>query len=148
VLSSTLVGFITVGLNYLAPDTVFLYLVNTSGAIALLVWLVIAVSQLILRHRMGADAAGRLSLKMWVFPYLTWFAIISIVALLIGMAILEKTRQELLISLLLAGIVVGIGLWRYRGDNRPRTDLPIPEDQLPDPTLPDAPRPDEVPQPA
>ncbi|TFC01278.1 amino acid permease [Cryobacterium mannosilyticum] len=119
VLASTVVGFITVGLNYLAPDTVFLFLVNTSGAIALLVWLVIAVSQLILRRRMGAEAAGRLSLKMWAFPYLTWFAIVSIVALLVGMAILEKTRQELLMSLLLAAVVAGIGLWRYRGDTRP-----------------------------
>jgi GABA permease len=117
VLASTVVGFITVGLNYLAPDTVFLFLVNTSGAIALLVWLVIAVSQLILRRRMGAEAADRLSLKMWAFPFLTWFAIASIVALLVGMAILEKTRQELLMSLLLAAVVAAIGLWRYRGRN-------------------------------
>ncbi|TFD31650.1 amino acid permease [Cryobacterium sp. TMT1-19] len=116
VLSSTVVGFITVGLNYIAPDTVFLLLVNTSGAIALLVWLVIAVSQLILRRRMGTDAASRLSLKMWAFPYLTWLAIGAIVALLAGMAILERTRMELLMSLLLAGVVVGIGLWKYRGD--------------------------------
>ncbi|TFD29439.1 amino acid permease [Cryobacterium cryoconiti] len=119
VLSSTVVGFITVGMNYLYPDTVFLFLVNTSGAIALLVWLVIAVSQLLLRRRMGTDAASRLSLKMWAFPYLTWVAIAAIVALLVGMAILERTRQELLMSMLLAGIVVGIGLWKYRGNLGP-----------------------------
>ena len=58
VLASTVVGFITVGLNYAAPDTVFLFLVNTSGAIALFVWLVISVSQLILRRRMGTAAPG------------------------------------------------------------------------------------------
>jgi len=113
VLASTVVGFITVGLNYLAPDTVFLFLVNTSGAIALFVWLVIAGSQLILRRRMGA-ASKDLELKMWLFPYLTWVAIISIVALLIGMVILESTRESLLLSLALAAVVVGIGLWRYR----------------------------------
>ena len=113
VLASTVVGFITVGLNYIAPDTVFLFLVNTSGAIALFVWLVIAGSQLILRRRMGA-AAKDLQLKMWLFPYLTWVAIISIVALLIGMVVLESTRESLLLSLALAAVVVGIGLWRYR----------------------------------
>ena len=113
VLASTVVGFITVGLNYIAPDTVFLFLVNTSGAIALFVWLVIAVSQLILRRRMGA-AAQELQLKMWLFPYLTWAAIVSIVALLIGMVILESTRESLLLSLALAAVVVGIGLLRYR----------------------------------
>jgi GABA permease len=115
VLASTVVGFITVGLNYIAPDTVFLFLVNTSGAIALFVWLVIASSQLILRRRMGADAKD-LALKMWLFPYLTWVAIVSIVALLIGMVVLESTRESLLLSLALAVVVVGIGVWRYRKD--------------------------------
>jgi GABA permease len=113
VLASTVVGFITVGLNYIAPDTVFLFLVNTSGAIALFVWLVIAGSQLILRRRMGA-AAKDLQLKMWLFPYLTWVAIVSIVALLVGMVVLESTRESLLLSLALAAVVVGVGLWRYR----------------------------------
>jgi GABA permease len=113
VMASTVVGFVTVGLNYIAPDTVFLFLVNTSGAIALFVWLVIASSQLILRKRMGA-AAKDLALKMWLFPYLTWISIASIVALLIGMVILDTTRESLLLSLALAGVVVGIGVWRYR----------------------------------
>jgi GABA permease len=113
VLASTVVGFITVGLNYIAPDTVFLFLVNTSGAIALFVWLVIATSQLVLRRRMGA-AAKDLTLKMWFFPYLTWLAIASIVALIIGMVMLDSTRDSLLLSVALAAVVVGIGLWRYR----------------------------------
>ena len=113
VLASTVVGFVTVGLNYIAPDTVFLFLVNTSGAIALFVWLVIASSQLILRRRMG-PAAKDLQLKMWLFPYLTWVSIVSIVALLIGMVILESTRESLLLSLALAAVVVGIGVFRYR----------------------------------
>ncbi len=38
VLASTVVEFMTVGLNYLAPEVAFLFLVNTSGAIALFVW--------------------------------------------------------------------------------------------------------------
>jgi len=121
VLASTVVGFLTVGLNYLAPDTVFLFLVNTSGAIALFVWLVIATSQLILRRRMGPEAAKELSLKMWMFPYLTWFAILSIVALLVGMLIIPGTRESLGLSLLLAALLVGVGVWRYRG-GRSRSD--------------------------
>jgi GABA permease len=113
VLASTVVGFITVGLNYIAPDTVFLFLVNTSGAIALFVWLVIATSQLILRKRMGA-AAKDMELKMWFFPYLTWIAIGAIVALVIGMVIIESTRESLFLSLALASVVVAIGVFRYR----------------------------------
>jgi GABA permease len=113
VLASTVVGFMTVGLNYLAPEAVFLFLVNTSGAIALFVWLVIAVSQLVLRRRMGADAKN-LTLKMWLFPYLTWLSIITITALLVGMVMVPDTREALLTSAGLAAVVVAIGIYRYR----------------------------------
>jgi GABA permease len=41
-------------------------------------------------------------------------SIVSIVALLIGMVILESTRESLLLSLALAAVVVGIGVFRYR----------------------------------
>ncbi|HEY0358747.1 MAG TPA: amino acid permease, partial [Mycobacteriales bacterium] len=54
VLVSTVVGFLTVILNYVSPDRAFLFLLNSSGAIALFVWLVIAVSQLRLRRRLEA----------------------------------------------------------------------------------------------
>jgi GABA permease len=118
VLASTVVGFITVGLNYLFPDTVFLFLVNTSGAIALFVWLVIAVSQLVLRRRMGA-AANNLAIRMWLYPYLTWAAIVAIVALTVGMLFLDDTRDSLLLSLALAAVLVTIGAVKYRSSARP-----------------------------
>ncbi len=51
---------------------------------------------------------------MWLFPYLTWLSIGSIVALLIGMVILDSTRESLLLSVALAAVVVGIGVLRYR----------------------------------
>lgn len=117
VLASTVVGFVTVGLNYLYPDTVFLFLVNTSGAIALFVWLVISVSQLILRRRMGA-AAQDLPLKMWLFPALTWITMAAIVAMLVGMFILEGTREAGIISVCLAAVIVGLGLYRQRRSSR------------------------------
>ncbi|WP_433875424.1 amino acid permease [Sinomonas atrocyanea] len=118
VLVSTVVGFITVGLNYLWPDTVFLFLVNTSGAIALFVWLVISISQLILRRR--ADAAGtKLEIRMWLFPFLTWFSIIAIAALIVGMAFFDSTRDSLWLSIGLAAVVVAIGAVRYRRQRGP-----------------------------
>ena len=66
-----------------------------------------------LRER-GHRAAQDLQLKMWLFPYLTWAAIISIVALLIGMVIVESTRESLLLSIALAVVVVAVGVLRYR----------------------------------
>jgi GABA permease len=124
VLAATAVGFVTVGLNYLWPDTVFLFLVNSSGGIALFVWLVIAVSQLRMRRRL--DAAGvALPLRMWLFPVLTWVTIVAIVGLIVGMGILEETRSQLAIS---AGLAVGlaaVGVWRYRAERTPDAHLMV-----------------------
>lgn len=114
VLCSTFVGFFTVVLNYVDPDGTFLLLVNTSGAIALLVWLVIAVSQLVLRRRMVLVEVEKMSLQMWCFPYLTWFAIVGIVLLLCGMGFYEATRKEFFSSLVLALCVALCGVVKYR----------------------------------
>ncbi|AOW94165.1 amino acid transporter [Rhodococcus sp. WMMA185] len=113
VLVSTIVGFLTVVLNYLYPDTVFLFLVNSSGAIALFVWLTICVSQL--RMRRQFDSEGReLKLKMWLFPYLTWATIAAIIVLCVGMIVIPDTRSQMYVSLALAIVVVGLGVHRHR----------------------------------
>ncbi len=51
ILSSSIVGFLCVICAAVSPDTVFLFLLNSSGAIILFVYLLIAVSQLVLRRR-------------------------------------------------------------------------------------------------
>ena len=61
------------------------------------------------------DDAEHLSMKMWGFPHLTWLSIIAIVGLLIGMTVMESTRESLLLSVGLAAVVVAIGAYRYRG---------------------------------
>ena len=122
ILLGAIVGFLTVGMNYLSPDKVFLFLVNSSGAIALFVWLVISVSQL--RTRRKLEASGQeLELKMWFFPYLTYATIAAIIALCIGMLTLDSTRSQMIVSLGLAAILVGIGLYRYR--NHKDTDAEV-----------------------
>lgn len=117
-LAATVVGFVTVGLNYLAPESAFLLLVNTSGAIALFVWLVICLSQLVLRRRMGAGEQSRLPVRMWGFPYLTWAVVAAIAAMLVGMFVLESTRESAWASVGLAAAVVALGAWQQRRHSR------------------------------
>jgi GABA permease len=64
------VGFMTVIANYLMPKEVFDILLATSGTIALLVYLVIAISQLRMRQRMEANGETS-AFRMWMFPVLT-----------------------------------------------------------------------------
>ncbi|ONI89701.1 amino acid transporter [Saccharothrix sp. ALI-22-I] len=114
VLASTVVGFVTVVLNYVSPDTVFLFLVNSSGAVAVFVWLAIAVSQLRMRRRMEQEAPGRLTLRMWGYPYLTWATIVGMVGLLVGMLFDAGARSQLLLSLLVAAVVIAVSALRGR----------------------------------
>jgi L-asparagine transporter-like permease len=114
ILVSTVVGFLTVILNYVSPDRAFLFLLNSSGAVALFVWLVIAVSQLRLRRRLEATEPERLVLRMWLFPYLTWLTLAAIGSLLLAMVAYDSTRPQVLLSVLVAVFVVAVACWRER----------------------------------
>ena len=56
-------------------DVVFNFLINSYGAVALFVYLIIAISQVILRRRTERTAPGTLKLKMWLFPWLSYATI-------------------------------------------------------------------------
>ncbi|WP_086794661.1 amino acid permease [Streptomyces thermovulgaris] len=81
--SSVVFGFVAVFFNYKFPDSVFLFLVNSSGAVALFVWLVICLSQLRMRRIIQREAPEKLVVKTWLYPYLTW-ATIGFIVFIIG----------------------------------------------------------------
>ncbi|MFJ6938872.1 amino acid permease [Streptomyces sp. NPDC101132] len=98
VLASVAFGFVSVVLNLLWPESVFLYMLNAVGAVLLFVWTLIAVSQLLLRRRIEREAPERLVLKMWAFPYLTWLALAGMAAVLVLMLFDDSARTQVLWS--------------------------------------------------
>ncbi|MBZ9780128.1 GABA permease [Pseudomonas sp. REP124] len=108
VLASTAVGFLTTALNYFAPDEVFSFLLATSGAVALLVYLVIAVSQLVLRKKMNASGQP-IAFKMWFYPWLSYLVIAAILSILAVMLILPGHRMEVIATGALTLSIVCIG---------------------------------------
>jgi GABA permease len=103
ILSSTVIGFLSVIAAYVSPDTVFLLLLNSSGAVILFVYLLIAASQFVLRRRTpNAD----LKVKMWFFPVLTILAAAGIIEVLVQMGLTKDTRSQLLLSLLSWAVVL------------------------------------------
>ncbi|WP_181139633.1 amino acid permease [Streptomyces sp. Ru71] len=104
--ASVAFSFLAVGLNYYSPDLAFTLLLNSSGAVALFVWLVVAVSQLRLRRRFEQEAPERLVLRMWGFPVLTWVAIVGILAVLVTMLFDTAARPQLLWSVGVALVVL------------------------------------------
>ena len=79
--------------NYVAPAAVFEFLLASSGAIALLVYLVIAFSQLRMRKQRMARGE-KIEFSMWLFPGLTYAVIIFIVAALTIMLFQEAHRVK------------------------------------------------------
>ncbi len=98
VLASVAFGFVSVLLNLEWPDTIFLYMLNSVGAVLLFVWALIAISQLRLRRRIEQEAPERLVLRMWLFPWLTWAAIAAMVAVFGLMLTDDTARPQLLWS--------------------------------------------------
>ena len=106
ILISTTVGFLSVIAAVYYPDTVFTFLLNTSGAVALFVYLLIAVSELKLRRRIERDNPERLVLKMWLYPYLTIFTILVFVVVIVAVGIIPDQRPTLLLTLLSIAVVL------------------------------------------
>jgi GABA permease len=95
ILMGTLFGYVSVVMSYVSPDTVFAFLVNSYGTVAIFVYLLIALSQLKLRARLERDAPGKLRVRMWCFPYLTWVAIAGMVCIIVAMAFIPDQRKPL-----------------------------------------------------
>ncbi|MGI5482776.1 amino acid permease [Streptomyces lavendofoliae] len=95
VLMSSVIGFVCVLLSYWRPNDVFLWLLNMIGAIILVVWIFIAVSQLVLRRRLERETPEKLVVRMWAYPYLTYAALAGMAAVFVLMAREEGTRDQL-----------------------------------------------------
>ncbi|MDQ8705101.1 amino acid permease [Streptomyces sp. LHD-70] len=121
ILGSVVFGFVAVFFNYKWPDTVFAFLLNSSGAVALFVWLVICFTQLKMRGIILREMPERLVVKMWAFPYLTWATIGMISFVLVYMLFDDTGREQVLLSLLVAALVITIAVLRERGRTRATT---------------------------
>lgn len=105
IVGSSVVGFLCVLMAWLAPNTVFLFLLNSSGAVILFVYLLIALSQIVLRRRTPPE---QLRVKMWLFPVLSVLTAVGIVAVLVQMGFDRSARSQLWLSLLSWAIVLGL----------------------------------------
>ncbi|WP_163505936.1 amino acid permease [Fodinicola acaciae] len=103
-------GFLAVLANYFLPTAVvFNFLLNSSGSVAVVIYLVIAVTQI--RGRRRAEAAGEsLTVRMWGFPYLSWFVVAALTIVLLGMAVAPDKRDKLLLTCAVTAVAVAAGL--------------------------------------
>ncbi|MGW1809789.1 amino acid permease [Streptomyces sp. NPDC002078] len=135
ILASVVFGFVAVFFNYAYPDTVFLFLVNSSGAVALFVWLVICFSQLRMRRIIQREAPEQLVVKMWLYPYLTW-ATAAFIVFVLGYMLTDTKgessgRTTVLLSVAVAAVVVIIAVVKQKlTAGRPAPAVEAPADKV------------------
>jgi aromatic amino acid permease len=113
VLTSCFFGFVCVLLSYWRPNDVFPWLLNMIGAVILVVWIFIAVSQLLLRRRIEREAPEKLVVRMWAFPWLTWVALAGMATIFALMAREPDTRVQLLSTGGMTVVLAVVGyLWQ------------------------------------
>lgn len=104
ILASSVIGFLGVIASAFSPDFIFKFLLDSSGAVILFVYLLIAISQIVLRYRTSAD---KLKVKMWLFPVLSILTAGCIFAILVQMFVQGgDNRTALTMSLLSWAVVI------------------------------------------
>ena len=106
ILAGTFFAYVSVAIFYFFPAQVFTWLINASGAIALFVYLLIAVSELVTRRRLEREAPERLRIKMWFYPWLTYLSIFGILAVLIAMFFIPGLRPQIIASLISLAVIL------------------------------------------
>src|SRR5215204_3744289 len=106
ILAGTFFAYVSVAIYYFFPEEIFTWLINASGAIALFVYLLIAVSELVTRRRLEREAPERLRIRMWLYPWLTYLSIFGILAVLIAMFFISGLRPQIIASLISLGVIL------------------------------------------
>jgi GABA permease len=106
ILAGTSFAYVSVVIYYFFPEQVFAWLINASGAIALFVYLLIAISELVMRRRLERESPERLQLRMWFYPWLTYLSIAAMIAVLVAMAVIPDQRPLLIASVISAAVIL------------------------------------------
>ncbi|MFF7228472.1 amino acid permease [Streptomyces sioyaensis] len=116
--ASVAFGFVATIFSYTSKDTIFQFLLNSSGAVALFVWLVICFSQLRMRRTIERETPEKLTVRMWLYPWLT-YATIAMIVFVVGYMFYDPDgRKQMVLSVIAAVVVLAVGLLLDR--RRPR----------------------------
>jgi L-asparagine transporter-like permease len=106
ILLGSSLGYSVVLTAVISPSVLFTFLLNTSAAIMLIVYMILALAQIRLRRKLEAEDPARLAIKMWWFPYASWLVVAAIAGVLIAMAFTEARATEIYASFFCLAVVV------------------------------------------
>jgi GABA permease len=107
VLIGAAAGFLGIIAATEAPQSVFDFLVSSSGALMVFVYMTVAFAQITLRRRRERNGEAKPAINMWLFPYLSYAAIAGMAAVLIAMAFTPAQQHDFKFSCLTLLFAVG-----------------------------------------
>jgi len=119
VLIGAAAGFLGIIAATKAPQRVFDFLLSSSGALIVFVYMITAAAQIALRRRRVRSGETKPAISMWLFPYLSYAAIACMGAVLIAMAFTPGQQQDFYFSCITLA-VTGIAYWIVRRLRQPR----------------------------
>src|ERR1700735_2237265 len=120
VLVGAVAGFLGIIAATQAPQVVFDFLVSSSGAVIVFVYMIICVAQINLRRRREREGLPEPPVKMWLFPYLSFAAIGGMAAVLAAMAFTDGLKRDFYVSCITLVVAV-LAYWIVRRLRQPRT---------------------------
>jgi GABA permease len=106
VLMGAVAGFLGIIAATEAPQVVFDFLVSSSGALIVFVYMTICVAQIALRRRRERNGEPKPPVSMWLFPYLSFGAIGGMGAVLIAMAFTPALQRDFYVSCITLAVAV------------------------------------------
>src|SRR6202790_3640780 len=106
VLMGSLAGFLGI-LAATEAKGVFDFLVSSSGALAVYIYMAIAAAQITLRKRRERNGEPLPPVVMWLFPWLSYAAIAAMGAVLIAMAFTPSLQQDFKFSCITLVVALG-----------------------------------------
>jgi GABA permease len=110
VLIGAVAGFLGIIAATEAPQAVFDFLVSSSGALSVFIYMSIAAAQIALRRRRERSGEANPAIVMWMFPYLSYAAIAGMAAVLIAMAFTPGQQRDFNFSCITLAVAVMVCL--------------------------------------
>jgi GABA permease len=124
VLIGAAAGFLGIIAATEAQQKVFDFLVSSSGALSVFVYMITAAAQIALRRRREANKEPQPAIQMWLFPYLSVAAIAGMAAVLVAMAFTPGQQNDLKFSCITLAVTV-IAYWIVRRFRQPRAAVSV-----------------------
>jgi GABA permease len=115
ILIASAFSYAALAASILSPEMVFTFLVNASGALMLIIYATIGLAQIATRKRLERDAPERLTIKMWLFPGLSYATVGAIGVVLVAMALTPDLASQFYSSLAVTLVCLGFFYMFRRG---------------------------------